>query len=190
VIRTGDNTVLGQIAGLTSTEQKGESPLTLEIERFCKIITFCAIVTSISFFIISLLKIGSLSYSLSFAIGILVAWVPQGLPGTITMLLTVAAKRMADLKVLVKDLQGVETLGAITMLCTDKTGTLTRNQMTVTNLWCSGKMLAAFTPNEEEDEIQLDLGVSGVNEMIYISSLCSRAVMSSLFSLPKLKYIT
>ncbi|KAI9360063.1 P-type cation-transporting ATPase [Zopfochytrium polystomum] len=173
VVATGDSTVLGQIAGLTTAEVKRESPLTLEIERFCKIISFFAFSTAVVFFFVSLFKSGNFSYSLSFAIGILVAWVPQGLPATVTMLLTIAAKRMASRQVLVKDLTGVETLGAITMLCTDKTGTLTRNQMTVTNLWVDGKMFVAGPTAGEE--LALDDSVPGVMEIVYMSALCSRA---------------
>lgn len=130
VIRTGDNTVLGQIANLTQGEAKAESPLSVEIGNFVKIISTCAISTAIIFFIVAVLKNPNpnasvrVSAALNFAIGVLVAWVPQGLPSTVSMLLTIAAKRMATKNVLVKDLQGVETLGAITLLATDKTGTL------------------------------------------------------------------
>ncbi|KAJ3333453.1 hypothetical protein HDU76_007874 [Blyttiomyces sp. JEL0837] len=173
VIRTGDSTVLGQIAGLTTSEVKRESPLTHEIERFCKIISFFAFTTAVVFFFISLLRSGNLNTSLSFAIGILVAWVPQGLPATVTMLLTIAAKRMATMQVLVKDLQGVDSLGAITMLCTDKTGTLTRNQMTVTNLWVNGTMYNVNKPEDDEEEFSDT--VHGVMDIIYISALCTRA---------------
>ncbi|KAJ1567292.1 hypothetical protein HK405_006463 [Cladochytrium tenue] len=174
VVATGDNTVLGQIAGLTTSEVKRESPLTLEIERFCKIISFFAFSTAVVFFFISLLKSGNFNYSLSFAIGILVAWVPQGLPATVTMLLTIAAQRMSTRSVLVKDLQGVETLGAITMLCTDKTGTLTRNRMTVTNMWVDGRVFVTGA-RPAADELDLDDTVPGVMEIVFASALCSRA---------------
>ncbi|KAJ3113912.1 hypothetical protein HDU96_002789 [Phlyctochytrium bullatum] len=181
VIRTGDNTVLGQIAGLTIAEKKRESPLTHEIERFCKIISFFAFTTAVTFFVICLFRTTNFNYSLSFAIGILVAWVPQGLPATVTMLLTIAAKRMAGMNVLVKDLQGVETLGAITMLCSDKTGTLTRNQMTVTCVWTNGKMfIANGKPQEEDGEVPLQLNAPGVMDIVYISALCSRARFNRL----------
>ncbi|CAG8536756.1 6103_t:CDS:2, partial [Acaulospora colombiana] len=126
VIRTGDHTVLGQIAGLTAGEEKNKSPLSQEIDSFVKIIATIAIICAIIFFGIGF-KVNDNNFSLtiSFAISVLVAWVPEGLPATVTVLLTIAAKRMAAQNVLVKDLQGVETLGAITLLATDKTGTLT-----------------------------------------------------------------
>ena len=103
-----------------------------------------------------------------------IAWVPQGLPATVTMLLTIAAKRMASEQVLVKDLAGVETLGAITLLATDKTGTLTRNQMTATNIWTSLKLLTTATENPPAGEASVDMSISGVNEILHISAMCSR----------------
>jgi sodium/potassium-transporting ATPase subunit alpha len=66
------------------------------------------------------------AYAAAFGIGIIIAWIPQGLPLTVTMILAISGRRMAERKVLVKDLHGLETLGSITMLATDKTGTLTR----------------------------------------------------------------
>ncbi len=127
--------------------------------------------------------------ALSFAIGILVAWVPQGLPATVTMLLSIAAQRMSHQQVLVKDLQGVETLGAITLLATDKTGTLTRNQMTLTYIWTNGNMLTTHHSNStgnqsnqstikgECNELLLkeNTSMSGVSDIILISVVCSRA---------------
>jgi sodium/potassium-transporting ATPase subunit alpha len=116
----------------------------------------------------------NVSLAINFAIGIFVAWVPEGLPATVTMLLTIAAKRMASENVLVKELKGVETLGAITLLATDKTGTLTRNQMTATNMWTCGELYDCSISGGPDRKIAgLDNG--GVMEMLYISALCSRA---------------
>ncbi|KAI1329796.1 hypothetical protein F5Y16DRAFT_365318 [Xylariaceae sp. FL0255] len=177
VIRTGDNTVLGQIASLTAGEEKGKSPLSKEIEDFVKIIATIAIVTALVFFGIAFpVNNNNVSLALNFAIGIFVAWVPEGLPATVTILLTIAAKRMAAQNVLVKDLQGVETLGAITLLATDKTGTLTRNQMTTTNLWTCGQLFSAAVSAGDEKVASLE--EPGVSEICHISSLCSRATFN------------
>ncbi|KAI1270050.1 hypothetical protein F5Y18DRAFT_2278 [Xylariaceae sp. FL1019] len=174
VIRTGDNTMLGQIAHLTAGEEKGKSPLSREIGDFVKIIATIAIVTALVFFGIAFpVNNNNVSLALNFAIGIFVAWVPEGLPATVTILLTIAAKRMADENVLVKDLQGVETLGAITLLATDKTGTLTRNQMTATNLWTCGELYATSSSAASDKNATLDH--PGVSEICHISALCSRA---------------
>ncbi|KAF9199604.1 hypothetical protein BGZ49_010252 [Haplosporangium sp. Z 27] len=180
VIRTGDNTVLGQIAGLTAGEDSGKSPLTREIDDFVKLIATIAITTAVVFFLIGYFAVYSgegssgISSTLNFAIGVFVAWVPEGLPATVTMLLTFAAKRMASQNVLVKDLTGVETLGAITLLATDKTGTLTRNQMTVTNIWSSLNMYSAFRSVANSGK-PFDASSPGIPEVLSIASLCSRA---------------
>jgi sodium/potassium-transporting ATPase subunit alpha len=175
VIRTGDGTVLGQIARLTAGEEKTTSPLSHEIDNFVKIIATIAIFTALIFFGIAFpVNNNNVSLALNFAIGIFVAWVPEGLPATVTMLLTIAAKRMAARNVLVKDLQGVETLGAITLLATDKTGTLTRNQMTTTNVWTCGTLYEASNRAGAEEEVAT-VEKPGVIDILYISALCCRA---------------
>jgi len=175
VVRTGDRTVLGQIAGLTAGEDKLSSPLSNEIDRFVKIIAVIACTTAVVFFGVGLPINGyQLSPTINFAIGVFVAWVPEGLPATVTILLTIAAKRMATRKVLVKDLQGVETLGAITLLATDKTGTLTRNQMTVTNIWSCLNLYSALRNMQNVDNV-VKVDSPGIKDVMIISSLCSRA---------------
>ncbi|KAJ3017561.1 hypothetical protein HKX48_003484 [Thoreauomyces humboldtii] len=184
VVRTGDNTVIGQIASLTANESRGKSPLTTEIDNFVKLIASVAAVVAIVFFILALTaKSLSVSAALNFAIGTFVSFVPEGLPATVTILLTFAAKRMALRNVLVKDLQGVETLGAITLLATDKTGTLTRNQMTVTYVWSGSELYYAQSMSESSTEAQeakaLDMNAPAANEITHIAALCSRARFES-----------
>lgn len=175
VIRTGDSTVIGEIAFLTAGETKKMSPLAHEINNFVKIIATIAMLTALIFFGIAFpVNNNNASLAINFAIGIFVAWVPEGLPATVTMLLTIAAKRMAAQNVLVKDLQGVETLGAITLLATDKTGTLTRNQMTVAGIWtCGGLYEASVHADAEKSVAEVDK--PGVRDLLHICALCSRA---------------
>ncbi|KAG1348857.1 hypothetical protein G6F62_003745 [Rhizopus arrhizus] len=174
VVRTGDNTVLGQIAGLTAGEAKEESPLSKEIARFVKIIASIALITAVVFFGIGFpVNNNNVSLTLNFAISVFVAWVPEGLPATVTILLTISAKRMAARQVLVKDLQGVETLGAITLLATDKTGTLTRNQMTVTYVWSCLQMRNILDKHQALSEKLSSL--PGLQQILNICTLNSRA---------------
>ncbi|KAJ9064713.1 hypothetical protein DSO57_1027492 [Entomophthora muscae] len=174
VVRTGDSTVLGQIAGLTSGETKNASPLSVEIGNFVHMIAAIATITAVIFIIVCVAQQRTPKITLTFAIGLFVAWIPEGLPATVTMLLTIAAKRMAGQNVMVKDLQGVETLGAITLLATDKTGTLTRNQMTVTNIWSSLNFYSALRNlGNAGNPIQLDS--PGLKEVLLNASLNSRA---------------
>ncbi|KAI9260257.1 hypothetical protein BY458DRAFT_459751 [Sporodiniella umbellata] len=174
VVRTGDHTVLGQIAGLTAGEAKEKSPLSTEIGNFVKIIATIALVTAGIFFGIGFpVNNNNVSLTLNFAISVFVAWVPEGLPATVTILLTISAKRMAARQVLVKDLQGVETLGAITLLATDKTGTLTRNQMTVTYVWSCLKLRNVM--DKQQSILEKFSALPGVRQILNISTLNSRA---------------
>ncbi|KAJ1722050.1 hypothetical protein LPJ53_003489 [Coemansia erecta] len=172
VVRTGDGTVLGQIAGLTAGEEKATSPLTREIADFVRIIACVALFTAAVFFATGMGLYRDFPFAINFAIGTFVAWVPEGLPATVTMLLTIAAKRLAAENVLVKDLQGVETLGAVTLLATDKTGTLTRNQMTVANLWTNGRLFTATRSHTDVGEPITDIAIAGVSDIVQISTLC------------------
>ncbi|KXN70598.1 hypothetical protein CONCODRAFT_170603 [Conidiobolus coronatus NRRL 28638] len=175
VVRTGDNTVLGQIAGMTAGEKKNPSPLSVEIDNFVKFIATLAFATAIIFFILSIIVYKNISTTLNFSIGVFMAWVPEGLPATVTMLLTLAAKRMATQNVLVKDLQGVETLGAITLLATDKTGTLTRNQMTVTKVWSNLKLTGALRSGSVEEHNITTIATSGMEDICFNCALNSKA---------------
>ncbi len=176
VVRTGDHTVIGQIAFLTSSEDRRESPMNVEINFFVYFIASIAAVVALSFFGVSMGKNYGFAVSLNFAIGTFVSFVPEGLPATVTILLSLAAKKMSTRNVLVKDLQGVETLGAITLLATDKTGTLTRNQMTVTYLWTGAKLFYAQIQagNDPSAEL-LDISLPAPNEVLHMTLLCSRA---------------
>ncbi|KAJ3005454.1 hypothetical protein HKX48_000679 [Thoreauomyces humboldtii] len=178
VVKTGDATVLGQIAALTKLEKKRRSPLSSEIHRFCHTISVLATLTALVFFVFAVARGRNFNYALTFGIGILVAWIPQGLAVTVTMLLTIAGRRMQERSVLVKDLHGVETLGAITMLATDKTGTLTRNEMTVVNVFTNGMTWFAGPGGAKEcplGERPLKVDVSGVAQILHMAVTCTRA---------------
>ncbi|KAJ6606312.1 aminophospholipid-transporting P-type ATPase [Mycena vulgaris] len=177
VVRTGDHTFIGQIASLTGGESGNESPLAVEIGQFVVKVSCIAVLFAIVFFVVGITTAykGKASQTVTFAVSILVAFVPEGLPSVVTLLLSIAAKRMASQNVLVKDLQGVETLGSLTLLATDKTGTLTRNQMTVTNLWSGGRMYSAFQSNNDDaTTAPFSLEASGMTEMVDIAALNSR----------------
>jgi sodium/potassium-transporting ATPase subunit alpha len=134
VIRIGDDTVIGRIATLTTSTRAKETPLSNDITNFVHIISAIAFVIGIIFFIFGLFYY-DIILNVIFAIGIIVANVPEGLLATVTVALALTAKRMAAKMVLVKNLQSVETLGSTSCICSDKTGTLTQNRMTVSQLW-------------------------------------------------------
>merc|ERR1712086_143460 len=133
--KTGDRTVIGQIANLASSAEKAETPLAIEIERFILIISAVAMTLGVVFFIFGMIYKYPVITNLVFAIGIIVANVPEGLLATVTVALALTARKMADKMVLVKNLESVETLGSTSCICSDKTGTLTQNRMTVSHMF-------------------------------------------------------
>jgi sodium/potassium-transporting ATPase subunit alpha len=134
VCRIGDNTLMGQIAGLAMGTENIQTPINKEIQRFIKIISAIALVLGVTFFIIGMVIGTDVIENLVFMIGIIVANVPEGLLATVTVSLTLTAKRMHQKMVLVKNLEGVETLGSTSCICSDKTGTLTQNIMTIAQI--------------------------------------------------------
>jgi sodium/potassium-transporting ATPase subunit alpha len=135
--KTGDGTVIGKIANLASSAESTPSPLSIEIGRFIKLISGVAITLGVTFFICGLVYQYPIITNMVFAIGIIVANVPEGLLATVTVSLALTAKRMAQKKVLVKNLESVETLGSTSCICSDKTGTLTQNKMTVSHAYAN-----------------------------------------------------
>jgi sodium/potassium-transporting ATPase subunit alpha len=136
-----------------------------------------AILFAIVFFAVGISTVykGKAAQTVTFAVSILVAFVPEGLPSVVTLLLSIAAKRMAAQNVLVKDLQGVETLGSLTLLATDKTGTLTRNQMTVANLWSGARLYSAYSGGADEDGVEaFEVGKPGMEELVDVAALNSK----------------
>ena len=138
VYATGMRTEFGKIAHLTQTAGKDTSPLQREITRLSRIVAFLATGIGVVFFAIGQVLGLPFWESLLFAIGIIVANVPEGLLPTVTLSLAMATQRMAKRNALVRHLPAVETLGATTVILSDKTGTLTQNRMSVQRLWLGG----------------------------------------------------
>ena len=135
VINTGDRTVIGAIAKLTNTAETEETTLAREVTRFIKIICAIAISLGVIFLILGIIIGYDAVTNMVNTIGIIVANVPEGLLCTLTVSLSITAKKMAEKNVLVKNLESVETLGSTSCICSDKTGTLTENKMTIVALW-------------------------------------------------------
>ena len=139
VYATGMRTEFGRIAHLTQTAGETESPLQKEIRRVSRLVAALALGLGVIFFAIGYLIGLSFWANLMFAIGIIVANVPEGLLPTVTLSLALATQRMARRNALVRHLPAVETLGSATVILTDKTGTLTQNRMTVRELFAAGR---------------------------------------------------
>jgi magnesium-transporting ATPase (P-type) len=135
VAATGADTELAAIARLTATERAPRTPLAHELDRIVRTIASIALGVGASFFVLSVLIGSSARDGFLFAVGVTVALVPEGLLPTVTLSLAMGAQHMAERNALVRRLDAVETLGSTTFICTDKTGTTTRNQMVVTTVW-------------------------------------------------------
>jgi magnesium-transporting ATPase (P-type) len=139
VFSTGMLTQFGRIAHLTQTVSEGPGDLQLDIQRVTRRLSWIAIAMSVLIFGVAWTAIElPLRESFLLGLGVLVAAVPEGLPATVAITLAMAAQRLARRGVLVKTLSKIETLGSISVICTDKSGTLTQNQMTVRDVWVGG----------------------------------------------------
>lgn len=178
VICTGDRTTLGQIADLSSGEKKTKTPLRVELDRFVIMITIIAIVLGVLFFLLAYLEMHyPILQCIVFGIGILVANVPEGLLGCITISLAITAKNLSKKNVLVKNLEAVETLGSTSCICSDKTGTLTQNVMSVKNMWYKDKVyLSKNLKLLQQGEIpEYDVNDSDFKVLHQAAMICSEA---------------
>uniref|UniRef100_A0A8C5R950 Sodium/potassium-transporting ATPase subunit alpha n=1 Tax=Leptobrachium leishanense TaxID=445787 RepID=A0A8C5R950_9ANUR len=178
VVATGDRTVMGRIATLASGLEVGKTPIAKEIEHFIHLITGVAVFLGISFFILSLILGYSWLEAVIFLIGIIVANVPEGLLATVTVCLTLTAKRMARKNCLVKNLEAVETLGSTSTICSDKTGTLTQNRMTVAHMWFDNQIHEADT-TEDQSGASFDKSSPTWVALSRIAALCNRAAFKA-----------
>ncbi|KAF7227022.1 sodium/potassium-transporting ATPase subunit alpha-3b isoform X2 [Nothobranchius furzeri] len=174
VIYTGDRTVMGRIATLASGLDTGKTPIAKEIEHFIHIITGVAVFLGVTFFILAIILGYSWLEAVIFLIGIIVANVPEGLLATVTVCLTLTAKRMAKKNCLVKNLEAVETLGSTSTICSDKTGTLTQNRMTVAHMWFDNQIHEADT-TEDQSGASFDKSSVTWIALSRIAALCNRA---------------
>jgi len=174
VVNIGDNTVMGRIAGLASGLDTGETPIAKEIAHFIHLITGVAVFLGVTFFIIAFILGYHWLDAVIFLIGIIVANVPEGLLATVTVCLTLTAKRMASKNCLVKNLEAVETLGSTSTICSDKTGTLTQNRMTVAHMWFDDQIFEADTSEDQSGTSNYKNG-PGWKPLERCAALCNRA---------------
>lgn len=143
VLTTGMNTEFGKVANLTQAIGEEKSPLQKEMVYVTRMVTIVAVSVGIIFFLLLLtMTTVSLTSSFILSLGMIVAFIPEGLLPTVTLALARGSQRMAKRNALIKRLSAVETLGCTSVICTDKTGTLTQNEMTVRDIWIPGFFLS------------------------------------------------
>ena len=150
VVATGVHTEVGRIAGLTEQAEEPRTPLELRLEQFGRALVGAALGLFVLVVLLGLWRALPLPEVLMVAISQMVSMVPEGLPVAMTIALAVGMQRMAGRGAIIRRLSAVETLGSTTVICSDKTGTLTRNEMTVTRLWLPPQATGAARTLEVE----------------------------------------
>jgi len=176
VTATGAQTKLAAIASLTQAQGHAPTPLRLELDRLSRVLALVAVGIGAVFFLLSVLIGMPPTDGFLFAVGVTVAVVPEGLLPTVTLALAIGAQRMARKHALVRNLEAVETLGSTTFICTDKTGTLTQNEMSVVEAWTPmGSARIKGIGYDPVAEIDCDRGeiIAALRTMAWTAVRCS-----------------
>lgn len=183
VIRTGMETEMGKIAGLIQGTEEMETPLQHRLEQLGKYLIAVAIGLTVMVVIAGIVH-GQPTYAMFLAgVSLAVAAIPEGLPAIVTVALALGVQRMIKRRAIVRKLPSVETLGCASVICSDKTGTLTQNKMTVTHLWLGGRLLEVTGDGYEPHGDILAEGGKPVDirkdqtlrRLMQISALCNNA---------------
>lgn len=188
VVGTGDVTEMGKIAGQLHSIEDEQTPLQKSIDQLGKMLGFILLGVVIVTFLVGLLRGGDIRALLMTSISLAVAAVPEGLPAIVTIVLSLGMGRMAQQNSIVKRLLAVETLGSVDVICSDKTGTLTQNEMTVTKVYVGGKTYdvsgVGYAPEGEISSADSDASVASeagesdsdtLSRLLVIASLCNEA---------------
>lgn len=171
VVETGMNTEVGKIAGIINSAEETQTPLQEKLNKLGKTLGIAALVICAIIFVIGLLYGKDPIEMFMTAVSLAVAVIPEGLAAVSTIVLAIGVQRMVKRHAIVKKLPAVETLGSTTVICSDKTGTLTQNKMTVEKVFYNGKLL-----NTEDVKQNID---KNLEKLVYISMLCNDTKISA-----------
>ncbi|MDU5988416.1 cation-translocating P-type ATPase [Anaerococcus vaginalis] len=181
VTQTGSDTEMGKIASSLHQVEDKDTPLQRQLNKLSKLLAILVVVVCIIVFVVGYFRTGdSLLDNLMVAVSLAVAAIPEGLTAVVTIVLSIGMNRMAERKAIVKSLVSVETLGATTAICSDKTGTLTQNEMTITKIWTNEKEYEVEGSGyEPKGHIKLDdekiEDEENIKLLMKISTLCNDA---------------
>lgn len=169
VVETGMTTEVGKIAGMINSTEKQETPLQQKLNKLGKTLGIAALAICVFIFIIGLIQGKEPIHMFMTAVSLAVAAIPEGLVAVSTIVLAIGVQKMVKKNAIVKRLPAVETLGSATVICSDKTGTLTQNKMTVEKIFIN----AQTTDLENVKEIKED-----INQLVYANMLCNDTKIS------------
>ncbi len=182
VVRTGMNTEMGKIADLIQNTESMETPLQHRLEQLGKILIILSLALTIMVVVAGILHGQPAMGMLLAGVSLAVAAIPEGLPAIVTVALALGVQRMIKRKAIVRKLPSVETLGCASVICSDKTGTLTQNKMTVTTVWVGGRSLEVtgdgYAPIGQilEGKRPVDLkNDQSLRRLLQISALCNNS---------------
>ena len=168
VVETGMNTEVGKIADIINTAEDQGTPLQQKLDKLGKTLGIVALAICAVIFVVGLLYGKEPIHMFMTAVSLAVAAIPEGLPAVFTIVLAIGVQRMVKRNAIVKKLPAVETLGSASVICSDKTGTLTQNKMTVEKVFCDGTLV-----NLEESADMID-----IKKLVYASMLCNDTKIS------------
>ena len=183
VVATARNTELGKIAHLIDETTSLETPLTKKISSFSKILLYIILTLAAFTFIIGILRDKSIIDTFMASVALAVGAIPEGLPAAVTITLAIGVSRMAKKNAIIRKLPAVETLGSVTTICSDKTGTLTQNKMTVTDIFCADNSYKIDGNGYEPkgDFLQNNIKIKSLNnnlmEVLKIGYLCNESYL-------------
>lgn len=183
VVATGMRTEIGKIASLLASTAAPKSPLTLSLERIATRLTAAIVLVGMAVFALAIIRDYTFGDAALSAITLAVACIPEGLPAVITIAATIGVTRIAKRKAIMRHLASVETLGSTTVICSDKTGTLTKNQMQVNLLWRGNEEFSIQDTGNGTDRVILKLSTNTaveaqeLNELFLSATLCNDATI-------------
>ena len=191
VTTTGMKTELGKIASMVQAAKREDTPLQKRLEVVGKQLGIAILGICVIVFIVGMLRVGWTPEHVTFmflaAVSLAVAAIPEGLPAVVTMALALGTQRMAKERAIIRKLPAVETLGSCDVICSDKTGTFTKNEMTVKRIWIDGKELEVTGSGYDTDGVILDKGKTvdirsskGLETLIRGSVLCNNASLEAM----------
>ena len=183
VVATGEHTEIGKIAHLLDNTASLDTPLTQKISVFSKVLLVIILVLAILTFIVGVLRENSVVETFMASVALAIGAIPEGLPAAVTITLAIGVSRMATKNAIIRKLPAVETLGSVTTICSDKTGTLTQNKMFVTDIYC-GKNSYSVTGNGYEpkgdfysNNQKIEIIDESLEELLRVGYLCNESYL-------------
>ena len=171
VTETGMNTKIGQIANMIIEDEAPETPIQKKLGEVGKILGIVCLAICVVIFLIGIIKKIEPVEMFMTSVGLAVAAIPEGLPAIVTIMLSIGVTKMAKKNAIIRKLPAVETLGSTSVICSDKTGTLTKNQMTVQKLFYNNKIVSI-------KEIDTNIENEELEKLVNISMLCNDTKIS------------